>query len=101
MTKLAEGIMVDLESGDAKTIHPVRIPIKIDKNVAMPLKRTYVGMFPFDNMEIGDSFSIGAEHGAQIYQAMSHHHKRKGAKRFTTKKRLENNIWVYRCWRIE
>ncbi len=75
-------------------------PINIDKHIPIPARRIYAEDFPLDKMKIGDSFVFELLHHQQLSQAISHHHKRKGTKRFTTRKLLENNKWIIRCWRV-
>jgi hypothetical protein len=74
--------------------------IKIDEKIAMPDLRVYNKKFPFDNLKVGNSFAVKLQWEQSLMQAMCHHHKRKNTKRFITRKRLEDNKWVRRCWRV-
>jgi len=75
--------------------------IKIEKNVPLPTREWTEKKYPFDKMEIGDSFSageytnvlaIGVRGSAQWYV-----NKTKSDKKFSVKK-CDGKV---RCWRIQ
>lgn len=35
-----------------------RVEIKIDKDIPVPISKTHFSLFPFEDMEIGDSFFV-------------------------------------------
>jgi len=74
--------------------------IKIEKNIPFPPSKFRRKDFPLDKMEIGDCFMVPEEDKDALAQACSHHHKRKGNKRFTVRRVIENHKLIYRCWRI-
>lgn len=43
---------------EVKVISPIKQPIKVEKEVPLPVKRTHYSMLPFHEMEVGDSFFI-------------------------------------------
>lgn len=66
--------------------------MKIEKNVPLPRR------FPFDDMQVGDSFAIPSEvHRTTVSVAANRYGAKHGVK-FTV--RLMPNR-SYRCWRIE
>lgn len=70
---------------------------KIEKNVPIP-QREHVGLFPFKEMEVGDSFVI---HDASLHKCVveqASRYKRKRVAEFTTRK-IADGKW--RCWRIK
>ena len=55
--------------------------ITIDKDVPMPSKSNSVSVYPYDVMEIGDSFAVGGGAKRQnVYNACYRHGKRLGRK---------------------
>ena len=80
--------------------------IKIEKNVPVPsgAGRGRNPLYPFTDMEIGDSFALPlvAEAGGstatnRVNQAASQHSRRHGAK-FTVRTLRDEGI--VRCWRV-
>lgn len=43
---------------EIKVISPIHQPIKVDKGIPIPEKRTHYSIFPFHEMEKGDSFFV-------------------------------------------
>lgn len=52
--------------------------IKIDKGVKMPETSTRESMYPFEDMEIGDSFFVPEKNSNQLTNSASHWRKKKG-----------------------
>jgi hypothetical protein len=70
--------------------------IKIDKNVPIPETSGAGALYPFAEMEVGDSFYVEGKTTAQLQNSASHWRKRKGWK-FRT--RTEDK--GARIWRVE
>jgi len=69
---------------------------KIDKDVPIP---QVLGQYPFEQMEIGDSFFAAGHTTNQIQNAASNH--RKKGKKFRSRRVTENGVEGTRIWRIE
>ena len=73
------------------------------KKVPMPKARAPAGRYPFDNMDIGESFFIEPENGVSIDQLQrrvstaAYRAKYIFGKTFTTR-RMDGGV---RCWMIE
>ena len=65
--------------------------LRIDKDVPMPTSKTY----PFDNMEVGDSFYYEGPRG-RIASVSSRH-----AIRFNKKFCIRSEGNGHRCWRVK
>ena len=52
--------------------------IKIDKNVPIPEGATRASAYPFEDMEVGDSFFMQGKTSDQLTNAASHWRKKKG-----------------------
>ena len=75
--------------------------IKIDKEIPMPESRsTGTSIYPFEDLEIGDSFFVPGKSRAQMDNACGHWRKKKGWK-FTVERRTENDVIGARVWRKE
>lgn len=71
--------------------------MKVDKGVPMPDKQ--IGRpprYPFEDMDIGDSFEFERDDKQKISSAVSHYSKRK--KKVFTIRMIKNK---YRCFRIK
>lgn len=72
--------------------------IVIDKGVPVPPSNVSRRKYPFDAMEVGDSFFVaGRQH--KVYGAINWHTKHSN-KRFTTRKVVENGVAGIRVWRV-
>lgn len=76
---------------------------KIEKKVAMPKRAAHPGRkpkYPFNDMEVGDSFYIGSRQDAiRVRGALQHRMIRGKAKdKFSVRKQDDGS---YRCWRTE
>lgn len=75
--------------------------IQIDKNVPMPEDtRTTASTYPFEQMEVGDSFFVPGKKRTQMDNACGHWRKKKGWK-FTVNARTEEGVLGCRVWRKE
>jgi hypothetical protein len=73
--------------------------IEIQKNIAIPenVGRGRPSIYPFDKLEIGDSFLFPVEKaGQKAHAAVQFANKSKAPKIFKTFKTEEG----YRCWRV-
>ena len=68
--------------------------IKIQKDVPMDFAKN---KYPFAEMEVGDSFFAKKSEVDKVRSAASHHSKRHGGGRFTTRAVRGG----YRCWRFD
>jgi len=75
---------------------------KIDKNVPIPEGRwgKRRKKYPFDEMEVGDSFFIHGGKQESITSIMRHWREKLGHK-YTTRSVVENGVKGVRVWRIE
>ena len=64
--------------------------IKIDKGIPMPSLTRY----PFDEMEVGDSFLVPSDNRTSVSTLVSRNHN---GKKFSLRKMTDG---TYRCWRI-
>jgi len=67
---------------------------EIEKGIPLPARPNKV--YPFDQMEVGDSFLI-PDHKYRAVQAAASRAGKCSGKRFTVRNTKEG----YRCWRIE
>jgi hypothetical protein len=67
---------------------------KIEKNVEMLMKHEHHSKYPFDKMEIGDSFSFPIETWQKVAGCASYRKK-------TTPKRFRVSLTGLRCWRTK
>jgi len=67
--------------------------IKIDKNVPIPETAGNGAVYPFAEMEVGDSFYVEGKTSNQLQNAASHWRKRKGWKFATRTKEGGARIW--------
>lgn len=72
---------------------------KVEQNVPVPKgeRRGSARVFPFDTLEIGESFTVPLEQERSVRSAASVGNRKKDAKSFTCQKQLEGTI---RCWRV-
>lgn len=68
---------------------------KIEKNIAMPSHSAHV--YPFESMEIGDSFLYPDSSASRVWAAISTFEKANPTKHFVTRG-LRNG--ERRCWRV-
>lgn len=69
--------------------------VTLEKNVPYPSRR-YPRRFPFEAMEVGDSFLADFSDKATIYYHMKMH----APKRFMTRTVKEDGAFVIRVWRV-
>jgi len=67
--------------------------IVIEKGVPLPISNT---KYPFESMEVGDSFTVPNDYRKSLQATISYFHQR-GGKRYTVRK----NGDICRCWRVE
>jgi hypothetical protein len=68
---------------------------KVVKNIKIP-ERTYAQRdFPFDEMQVGDSFEVPAEAVASARQLVSRFARKTGRK-FSVRRYMNS----HRCWRV-
>jgi hypothetical protein len=73
----------------------------IDDNVSLPPQRTGgCSKYPFDKMEIGQSFALPVSTGLRAREAAVVYGKRHGMK-FTSRTLTEGGEKVVRIWRVE
>lgn len=68
---------------------------QVQSNVAFPNECRGVRKYPFNKMEVGDSFAVEKENRHLCSNAASHHGRNHG-KKFSVRKHGDE----YRCWRI-
>lgn len=68
--------------------------MKIEKSVPLPKGRGNRIDYPFDKMEVGDSFVAEIE----TVRGSSFYYGSKNNKKFVTRKQKDG---TYRCWRVE
>lgn len=73
----------------------VAMNITIDKDVPMPSKSNSVSVYPYDVMEIGDSFAVGGGVKRQAVYNACWRHGRKLGRKFICKD-VGNSIRVWR-----
>jgi hypothetical protein len=83
--------------------------IQIDKGVEMP-SRNAPRRYPFDQMEVGDSFALSADSAdnfERVRNALSGairkyvNSERGEGTKFATRKMDDEGDFVIRCWRVE
>lgn len=75
--------------------------IKIDKDVPMPANAgSKSHVYPFQNMEVGDSFFAAGKTGDQLTNAAAHYRKR-NSWGFSCRNTVENEVKGARIWRIK
>ena len=76
--------------------------IKIDKGIPMPESRSSgTSTYPFEDMEVGDSFFAAGKTRPQMDNACGHWRKKKGWKFTIEGGRTENDVIGARVWRKE
>ena len=76
--------------------------IKIDKGIPLPESRsTGTSIYPFEDLEVGDSFFAPGKSRAQMDNACGHWRKKKGWKFTIDGNRTENDVIGARVWRKE
>ena len=70
---------------------------EIEKNVPIPSQINGKQIYPFDKMEIGDSFVFEKEFMNKVHYAKSQYGRR-NEKKFALRRISDGR---YRCWRIE
>ncbi len=70
---------------------------RIEKGIPMPTSGKGISMFPFMDMEIGDSFAVSAEFGKKLKSAAYLFSKREGI-RLTCRSLPDGTV---RCWRVK
>jgi len=70
--------------------------IKIDKDVPLPETRKYRGFYPFEQMEVGDSFFIEDENRQRLASAVY-----KNGKRLHVSFSVRAEGKGFRVWRIK
>lgn len=70
--------------------------MKIDKNIPMPGHGKGSSVYPFSEMEVGDSFEVALGNQSKVSAAISKYHKDHEGTRFTLRKYNGG----YRCWRL-
>lgn len=86
-----------------KMIRPIDGPYKVEKGIKMDRKRTISTRFPFDKMEIGDSFHIPKKDQPQasamvsIYAAVNSYNRTFGTKVKVACRKDANGV---RVWRV-
>ena len=76
------------------------IDIKIEKGIPMPDTRQKTSIYPFENMEVGDSFFAPNKTRQQMDNACGHWRKAKGWK-FVLRYQQEDEVSGTRVWRKE
>ena len=71
---------------------------RIEKDIPMASKFTQPVKYPFDQMEVGDSFAFDYEEEEKRVSANAYNYRKKTGKRFTVRKISETEG---RCWRVE
>lgn len=72
----------------------------IDDNVSLPPRHNSCSKYPFDKMEIGQSFALPAATGLRVREAAVVYGKRHGMK-FASRTLTEGGEKVLRIWRVE
>lgn len=75
--------------------------IKIDKNVPFPQHLLRQMKYPFDQMEVGDSFFAPMQDPRNISGSVAAAKKKHPKRGFTTEGRFEGNFFGVRVWRTE
>lgn len=70
--------------------------IKIDKDVPLPTTRFYASQFPFDLMDVGDSFFVPTASMGTV-RSMASRRSTRNQMRYSVR-RVENGA---RVWRVE
>ncbi len=75
-----------------------RIEIQIDHDIPIPsCRKNYHGVYPLQNMNVGDSFLFKNQNKQKAYLAVGHYRRKHGGK---FKVAIDDNGKL-RCWRIE
>jgi hypothetical protein len=72
--------------------------IKIDKNVPIPANAGPTKIYPFTELEIGDSFAVPLNQRGSARQGMHREHRKGNGKRFVSRA-IDNK--TCRFWRIK
>jgi hypothetical protein len=72
--------------------------IKIDKNIPIPTAPTEAAAYPFDLLEIDDSFAVPIEKTHSVRTRMHFEHRKNSGKRFVTRTIDGRDC---RVWRIK
>jgi hypothetical protein len=73
--------------------------IPIDKSVPLPRPRPHNSVYPWQQMDVGDSFFAPCEKRGAVQSALSYAGKRNGFK-FATRTVTENGVTGVRVWRV-
>ncbi len=74
--------------------------IKIDKGIPITGAQHGNIKYPFDSLEVGDSFAVTVEECPHMRSGLSRRGKELGAK-FTSRRLIENGVKVVRVWSVE
>jgi hypothetical protein len=77
------------------TLHAQPTGFKIEKNVPVTDNRSHRAVYPFGQLEVGDSFPLGNAILENVRAAASYYGTRHG-KKFTVRKTPAGS----RCWRV-
>jgi hypothetical protein len=72
--------------------------IKIDKHIPIPRSATATVNYPFDLLEVDDSFAVPIEKTHSVRMRMHFEHRNGGGKRFVTRIIADQEC---RVWRIK
>lgn len=72
--------------------------VLVEKGVPLPFRGTNVLRYPYDTMEVGDSFALPAGRYAAVSNTAGSYGKKHG-RTFAIRKRVEEGAHVVRCWR--
>lgn len=71
---------------------------EIEKGIPIPPQNKGVRIYPFDTMEIGDSFLVPDGGGNKAVSALQQYRKKDTTRRFTVRAQPDGTM---RIWRIE
>lgn len=71
--------------------------LKVDKGIPIPPANSKGRVYPLDTMDVGDSFAVPLAKSTSVLSMAS----RLRAKKFASRRLIENDTKVLRIWRTE
>jgi hypothetical protein len=71
---------------------------KLDTNVPMPTVNS--NKYPFDGMDVGDSFFVPGGNAVRRLRSAAAYHARQANVKYSTRVTTENDTDGARCWRV-
>ncbi len=72
--------------------------VTIEKNIPVPVTNTF--KYPFEEMEVGDSFLISGDEAVRKLRSAAAYHSRRSEAKYSVRSVSEGDSVGVRCWRI-